>query len=230
MGFFKTFLAILVLTFACTAHAAAKSSGSSSSSSSSSSSKDQNILFQVSGGTSTLDQYMANEHVEHPFAGMVAGRFHKYGLQAGVCYLTMYHHDATGANPPGQFPNVNEVDATETFALTSVCGGFLINDFIMLDVGYGIANFSRKESQPNALSAQSSSYTATGSGVMAGGSLIPIRMGPFGIGATYYYFDATATDYSSDVVNGTTETIKSSGNGRVHTFGTYAGVSLFFNL
>lgn len=226
----RRFFALLVFAIVLTSGASVLADGKSSSSSKSATG-DKNILFQVSGGTSQLDQYIANDHLEHPPAMMVAGRYHKSAFDLGVCYLALYHKDATGANPPGQTPNTNEIDATEQFSLTSLCGGLLIGDMFMLDAGYGYAYFSRSQNQPNALTTQSTTVNASGTGWMAGGSLIPLHLGGnVSLGATAYYFDATASDYSSDTINGTTETIKTSGNGSVHSFGWYGGISIFIGI
>src|SRR6185437_5556425 len=105
----------------------------------------------------------------------------------------------------------------------------LLWDFLILDGGFGYATFKRTETSPNATTASSSSYSANGTGWMVGGSIIPIHIANdrFSIGASAYYFDAKANDYSSDTLSGTTETIKNSGNGSVHSFGWFAGISIF---
>lgn len=219
----------ILLTVACATmglSARAASSGSKSSG------KSNNVLFEVSGGTSQLDQNMATEHLEHPPAALISGRLQKSIFHIGVSYLGLLHKDSTGASPAGQAPNPNELDAEEDFSLTTFCAGVLLGNTLLLDAGYGYATFKRTETSPNVATASSTSYNANGLGWMVGGSIIPIHFAgdKVSIGATGYYFDATASDYSSDVINGSTETIKSSGNGSVHSFGWYAGLSIFIGL
>jgi hypothetical protein len=189
------------------------------------------IVFEVSGGTSELNQTMATEHVEHPWSLFLAGRYQLSAVQLGVCYLAISHSDIANQAPAGSTPNANEVDSSENFNLTSLCAGVLIGNFLLLNGGYGYATFSRSENMPYATSASASTYNASGLGWLAGGSIIPIHIGNHvSIGATGYYFDATATDYSADTVSGATVTSKTSGNGSVHSFGWYAGLSIFIGL
>ena len=188
------------------------------------------LVFELSGGTSELDQYIKNEHVEHPISGFVAGRYQFGPFQLGVCYLAISHSDKTSDTPTG---NANEVDSSENFSLTTLCTGFLIGNFLLINGGYGYATFSRSQTTPYATSSNinNSTYNASGLGMIAGGSLIPIHLGDHvSIGATGYYFDATASDFSSDTMVGATSTSKTSGNGSVHTFGWYAGLSIFIGL
>ena len=232
----------LVVTFTLSllsamAHAASSSSGqkSSSSSSSSSNTSKAGAIVEVSGGTSQLDQFIATDHVEHPLGYHLAGRFRLAFLHAGVGYLALHHADTANQSQPGVAANPAESDVTEDFQLTTFDLGIVIDNWLILSGGYGYAQMSRSENMPYAASVTKSSYSATsGTGWIAGRSLVPIHISAsggkgnytLGLGASGYYFDATASDYSSDVINGATETTKSSGNGSVHTKGWYAGITL----
>src|SRR4051812_21586174 len=103
------------------------------------------LVFELSGGTSELDQYIKNENVSHPLAGFVAGRYQFDAFQLGVCYLAISHSDKVNDAPVGSAPNPNEKDASENFTLTSLCSGFLIGNFLLINGGYGYATFSRSD-------------------------------------------------------------------------------------
>lgn len=224
----KQYRYILVVGLLISAAAFAEGKASSSSSKNTSTNKD--FFFEVSGGTSSLNEYIASDHIEHPPAFVLAGYWHKSIFHIGVNYMNLYHQDYTGQASAGQAPNPAESDALENFTLTSLSGGIMLGDWLLLNGGYGYATFTRNESTPNSAPATSSSYKAYGTGWHVGGSIVPIHLGNrFSLGATGYYFDAAATGYSSDVTVGNVETTTAN-TGSVHSYGWYAGLALFLGI
>ncbi|MGZ3721647.1 MAG: hypothetical protein ACXVA9_01870 [Bdellovibrionales bacterium] len=177
---------------------------------------------ELSIGTATLNQTLDQFHSEHPIGYHASVQSRLGAIHFGVGFLGASHNEQQNAG------TYSQVNIGESINLETLNVGLILGNFIILDAGYGYAQMRRSVSNPYATPSSTTNVSANGTGWEAGGSIIPFRTNTTSFGLTYYYFDATGTSYSSDAVNGNTQT-QSTAPGKVHSSGSFAGVSVLLN-
>jgi hypothetical protein len=177
---------------------------------------------EISVGTSTFTQTLDNTHLEHPmgFHASVHSRFG--GVHFGLGALGVYHNEQQAAG------TYSQVNIAESLTMEALEAGVILGNFIVINGGYGFAQFRRSVSDPYAAPSTTTNVTANGMGWELGGTLVPFRTKTTSFGLTYYYFDATSTAYTTDSDTGVAHT-NTSTPGKVHASGSFAGVAILLN-
>ncbi len=177
---------------------------------------------EISVGTATLTQTLDETHIEHPGAFHASIQSRVANFHFGVGALGAIHNEQQSAG------TYSQVNIGESLYMETLNAGLILGNFIILDGGFGLAQFRRSVSYPYGTPSSTTNVTANGTGWNLGGTIVPFRSATTSFGLTYYYFDATATSYSTDSAVGNTATSTPS-PGKVHSSGSFTGLSILLN-